>query len=70
MCADRNKQTPNVHGTKGEENTSSISENKEKVSDGYACIYECSKHLFRSKYEPMCTAKAISISQMEEIVEK
>ena len=39
-CADKDKQTSIVYGIKGEEKTSSTSENKEKERDGYVCIYE------------------------------
>ena len=40
MCADKDKQTLSAYDIKGEENTLSTSEKKEKSWDGYVCIYE------------------------------
>ena len=40
MCEDKDKQTQGKYDIKGEEKTSSTSENKEKAQDGYVCIYE------------------------------
>ena len=64
-CVDKDKQILSVYDIKGEENTSGISENKEKARDGYVRIYECGKHLLTPTSERAFAAQEISISQIK-----
>ena len=42
---DKVKQNQSAYDIKGEENTSSMSENKEKARDDYVRMYKCGKQL-------------------------
>ena len=58
-----------AYAIKGEENTLSIYERKEKARDGYVYIYELGKLLRTSKYKRTCTSQEKTISKMKEIVD-
>ena len=66
MCdqeENENKETSSAYDIKGEENTSRMSEKKEKSRDGYINMYECGKHLLHSTYEGVCEAKDMKTSK-------
>ena len=58
-----------MHDNEGEENTSSVSEKKEKACDSYVSMYEWGKNFCHSTYERAHTETAICISRMGETVE-
>ena len=68
--ANKREENLSKYINESEENNLSTTENKEKARDGYFCMYEYGKQFFRSTYERACTAKVVSISKTEDLVEE
>ena len=62
--ANKHKETLSMHDNEGEENTSSVSEKKEKACDSYVSMYELGKDFYHSTYERAHTETAISINRV------